>query len=117
MRLLISAERHNRRRAFTTLLLELLPGASDFYFLCLAFSRSTTAFPLFCFCSTGICWLLHLLFRGSLDFLYLLSLRLRFRSGIVVVGCSDWSGCAGSADAGSITRAGASRTEVEPALR
>ena len=35
----------------------------------------------------------------------------------VVVGCSAWSGCAGSADAGSITRTGASRSEVEPALR
>ena len=76
VRLLISAERHNRRRAFTTLLIELLPGASDCYFLCLAFSRSTTAFPLLCFCSTVI-RLFHLLFRGSLDFLYLLSLRLR----------------------------------------
>ena len=81
VRLLISAERHNRRRAFTTLLLELLPGASDCYFLCLAFSRST-AFPLFsCFCSTGI-RLVHLLFKGSLGFLCLLGLRLRFRSSI-----------------------------------
>jgi len=35
----------------------------------------------------------------------------------VVVGCSAWSGCAGSADAGSITRTGASRSKVEPALR
>jgi len=38
----------------------------------------------------------------------------------LVVGCSGWSGCggrAGSADAGSITRTGASRSEVEPALQ
>ena len=47
--------------------------------LCLAFSRSTTAFPLLCLCSTVI-RLFHPLFRGSLDFLYLLSLRLRFRN-------------------------------------
>ena len=79
MRLLISAERHNRRRTFTTLLLELLPGASYCYFLCLAFCRST-AFPLFSsFCSAGI-RLFHLLFKGSLGFLCLLGLRLRFRS-------------------------------------
>src|SRR4029450_1187928 len=53
-RRLISAKRHDPRLAFTTLLLELLRGAGCCWFLCLAFSRSTTAFPLFCFCPTGI---------------------------------------------------------------
>jgi hypothetical protein len=52
---------------------ELLPSARCRQFLCLAFSGSRIAFPLFCFCRTGI-----RLFYFSRGVRYLLSLRLRF---------------------------------------